>query len=633
MKNIVPAVVLFLALFPRVVMCDDTQFTYSPAKPKGGDQVMLKYNSASRSATLHNATGITGEVMLMSATGVPVLMEVPLKHEGDFWSGSFSVMDKDIALLLIRFTSGENTDDNGANVWDAMMYGSDGRPVRNAHLLRSGILRGRSVMDFKHSKDPEAAKKEIAAEEEAYPDNLEATTTRWGMMMRETPGDGTLSDIKKELESIYVSRKNDEGSVSSLLYWFEMTGQKQRADEIRSAAIASNPKGKIAYADAQRQAYTEQDPAKRITFLQKLNADFPATGQDLEMRMNMLTSAYVASGEYEKTAATLASMPNASGDAYNNLAWEMIDKGVDIEKALGYAKTGIDILRKHAGEGKPPYIAEQQWRKMKKQSLGMILDTYGYGLFKLNRLEQAVAAYEEASSLTEGKYPDITGRLIECSDKLGRTDRVLELTTEALSTGNSSGAIVSAYKTAYVKKHGSDSGLDASIAEMKTKAAGKARADLIKDRVNKPAIDFSLKSLDGKTVKLSDLKGKVVVLDFWATWCGPCKYSFPYLQKVYDKYKGNDRVMILTMDTWENVAGKERESLVRKFIDENKYTFPVLFDEGFVEKYGVEGIPTKFVIDRNGTIQFKKIGAEGEEMLKNLSAQIDLLLSEEFYSM
>jgi thiol-disulfide isomerase/thioredoxin len=124
-----------------------------------------------------------------------------------------------------------------------------------------------------------------------------------------------------------------------------------------------------------------------------------------------------------------------------------------------------------------------------------------------------------------------------------------------------------------------------------------------------------------------------VVLDFWATWCGPCKYSFPYLQKVYDKYKGNDRVMILTMDTWENVTGKERESLVKKFIDDNKYTLPVLFDEGFVEKYGVEGIPTKFVIDRKGIIQFKKIGAEGEEMLKNLSAQIDLLLSEEFYSM
>jgi len=633
MKNIVPAVVLFFALFPRVVLCDDTQFTLSPAKPKSGDQLMLRYNSASRSATLRDARGITGEVMLVSAAGLPVLVEVPLKHEGNFWSGSFSLPDKDIALLLIRFTSGENTDDNGANVWDAMVYGTDGTPVRNAHLLRSSILRGRSVMEFKHSKDPEAAKKEIAAEEEAYPDNLEATTTRWGMMMRETPGDATLSKIKQELESIYASKKNDEGSVSSLLYWFETTGQKQRADEIRAAAIAANPRGKIAYADAQRQTYTEQDSRKRCVLLQKLNADFPATGQDLEIRMGVLTSALVAVGEYDKAAATLASMPNPSGDAYNNLAWEMIDKGVDIEKALGYAETGIGILRKRGGEGKPPYIAEPQWQKMKKQSLGMILDAYGYGLFKLNRLEKAVAAYEEATSLTEGKFPDITGRLIECSDKLGHTDRVLELTTEALSTGNSSEAIVSAYKSAYVKKHGSDKGLDASIADMKTKAAGKARADLMKDRVNKPAIDFSLRSLDGKMMKLSDLKGKVVVLDFWATWCGPCKYSFPYLQKVYDKYKGNDRVMILTMDTWENVTGKERESLVKKFIDDNKYTLPVLFDEGFVEKYGVEGIPTKFVIDRKGIIQFKKIGAEGEEMLKNLSAQIDLLLSEEFYSM
>jgi hypothetical protein len=63
------------------------------------------------------------------------------------------------------------------------------------------------------------------------------------MMMRETPGDATLSKIKQELESIYASKKNDKGSVSSLLYWFETTGQKQRADEIRAVAIASNPRG------------------------------------------------------------------------------------------------------------------------------------------------------------------------------------------------------------------------------------------------------------------------------------------------------------------------------------------------------------------------------------------------------
>jgi len=73
---------------------------------------------------------------------------------------------------------------------------------------------------------------------------------------------------------------------------------------------------------------------------------------------------------------------------------------------------------------------------------------------------------------------------------------------------------------------------------------------------------------------------------------------------------------------------------VKKFIEENKYTFPVLYDENFVEKYGVEGIPTKFIIDREGKIQFKSVGfSAGQEMIDDeMTLEIDMLLSDDFYS-
>ena len=66
------------------------------------------------------------------------------------------------------------------------------------------------------------------------------------------------------------------------------------------------------------------------------------------------------------------------------------------------------------------------------------------------------------------------------------------------------------------------------------------------------------------------------MLDFWATWCGPCKASFPSLQKIYSKYKDNSDVVILALNTWENKTGKELEDLVKGFIADNKYTFCVL---------------------------------------------------------
>jgi hypothetical protein len=92
--------------------------------------------------------------------------------------------------------------------------------------------------------------------------------------------------------------------------------------------------------------------------------------------------------------------------------------------------------------------------------------------------------------------------------------------------------------------------------------------------------------------------------------------------------------MILTLNTWENETGTKREDLVKKFMADNKYTFPVLYDEGFVEKFGVEGIPTKFIIDKKGMIQFKSIGFDnGPKMIEEMTAEIDILLGDEFYSM
>jgi thiol-disulfide isomerase/thioredoxin len=146
-------------------------------------------------------------------------------------------------------------------------------------------------------------------------------------------------------------------------------------------------------------------------------------------------------------------------------------------------------------------------------------------------------------------------------------------------------------------------------------------------------LTMKFKSLEGESVDLSKLQGKVVLIDFWATWCGPCKASFPYLQKVYAKFKDNAKVVFLAVDTWERL--KDVPSTVdnaKKFIADNKYTFPVLIDEiankRVSEKYEVEGIPTKFLIDKKGNVAFRSVGFSGPQMEDELTAEINLLLGE-----
>src|SRR5579872_3716312 len=105
------------------------------------------------------------------------------------------------------------------------------------------------------------------------------------------------------------------------------------------------------------------------------------------------------------------------------------------------------------------------------------------------------------------------------------------------------------------------------------KASGTCPDTLLKE----PAPNFNLEDVHGKTVSLADFKGKILVIDFWATWCGPCQKSFPAMQILVDRYKSDPNVQFVFIDTWERDA--DYMDKVVQLLNRNKYTFNVLFDE------------------------------------------------------
>ncbi|MCF8267018.1 MAG: TlpA family protein disulfide reductase [Ignavibacteriales bacterium] len=118
-----------------------------------------------------------------------------------------------------------------------------------------------------------------------------------------------------------------------------------------------------------------------------------------------------------------------------------------------------------------------------------------------------------------------------------------------------------------------------------------------------PAPDFSLLTPDGKTIRLSDFKGKVVILDFWATWCLPCKEGIPDLVSLKKQFEVESFEIIgISLDGITN--GGETLKDVEGFIRQNNMNYPVVFgDNELLEKYGgIKSIPTSFVLDREGKI-------------------------------
>ena len=127
------------------------------------------------------------------------------------------------------------------------------------------------------------------------------------------------------------------------------------------------------------------------------------------------------------------------------------------------------------------------------------------------------------------------------------------------------------------------------------------------------APDFTLKTLDGKTAKLSDYRGKAVVLNFWATWCGPCKIEMPWLVDLNTKY-GPQGLVILGVAMDEDVDTKDWvQKDVQKFAHEMSVNYPVLFGTSEVgDTYGgVQFLPEIFYIDRNGKVVEHAVGLKG----------------------
>lgn len=132
------------------------------------------------------------------------------------------------------------------------------------------------------------------------------------------------------------------------------------------------------------------------------------------------------------------------------------------------------------------------------------------------------------------------------------------------------------------------------------------------------APDFELRSIDRGTIRLSDLRGKVVILNFWASWCPPCREEMPALQRVYQAYQSQGVEVIAV-----NVTSQDTLSDALNFVQDNGLTFSVLLDEqgGVQSTYRISGLPTTFFIDREGKIRELMIGGPLSEALLLAQAQ------------
>ena len=138
-----------------------------------------------------------------------------------------------------------------------------------------------------------------------------------------------------------------------------------------------------------------------------------------------------------------------------------------------------------------------------------------------------------------------------------------------------------------------------------------------------PALDFTLTDQFGNTHTLDQYKGKTILLNFWGTWCGPCRSEMPDLQAIYEDYGNNEKDLVVLGVAAPNLGQEGSAEDITAFLEENGYTYPTLMNEdaSLFYSYGISSFPTTFMIDKNGNVYGYIMGAQSREVFDNIIQQ------------
>ncbi len=222
------------------------------------------------------------------------------------------------------------------------------------------------------------------------------------------------------------------------------------------------------------------------------------------------------------------------------------------------------------------------------------------------------AAHQVAYWQAAGKLADIENRKL---DALGSYQTALSFRENTPKTKDQLRADIDRL---WKELGGTEEGRNALLSRNEVKKAAEATEESW-DTANKPLADFALTDLQGKKWQLADLKGKTTFINFWASWCGPCRQELPYVERLHEQMKDKKDVLILTFNIDDEVG------MVEPFMKENKYTFTVILGPEYASSQEVYGIPRNWIVGPGGAIRFDGIGFGGdvEGFLKKAIAAIE----------
>jgi thiol-disulfide isomerase/thioredoxin len=663
--------VLFVYLFSCIALLASAQqkqaFKISPSIMEQGDQIHIHYNPAVNGVTAN--TPVKGSVYLFKDFKWEGL-DLPLLKSDSGYTANYQI-PSGVGMLAFRFALGDSIDRGGRFPYGTVVY-AKGKKIAPGSFIEWGLFR---------SKDANGEMSPLVAKESLITPNV--LVQLWISKEFNIPqtkrrlffeiANGIKSYMPKEkadsilykaaAEIVAMPDATEKELIAVEKVYRTMLMDAAKADALRGDLLAKYPEGLTRRMELIKAIYGEMDGEKKIQLWKDFVKRYPFASFPIADYVDpvlgdraFFSNAFVGVANLSFRKHDLQQISKMADDG----AFKMINyfyehyviypfrlqvSPITELEALSLSTSltnGFLSRLSRASLDDRGIFAPSEWKKQEMINNSWMLAHHVSLLYKHKNYAEALKIADQIKAYVGYKNIDFNNVYTKLLYHFHKQDVAKSYIIAAIKADTADPEMIASLKSGYVKSDGAGKSFDAYYESLRPgdklqRMQKKLKASMVKI----PAMNFNLENLSGQRIELTKQKGKIVVLDFWASWCFPCKAAMPGMQTLVKKYEPTGDAAFFFIATMEHDPNYKK--LIHDFLAAKKYDFNVLYDaedpetkkmglvfNDYAKVLKLSGIPQKIVIDQDGFIRWVSAGFSGDlvELTDEVSYIIEQLKNE-----